>query len=711
MLRRVRLFGINLCRHAPARPKVAAWMFAAWKSAKLPPVPPPADQSALRAGEIRRDLVAIVDRLHPRRWTLIDTISGQISRLSRRDLQSLRRERAESPSDSSLDNAANSGLLRTRGNKSAVARWGDPIAWLAIRVPLFGIDPLAMQLARASGLVFSPIAILFWLIVGIVAAASLGLGYARAEASIRDLSRLGGIGWTATSIAVTFIIVKCIHELGHATACRRLGVPVGDVGLFFFCGVPCPYCDVSQIARVDSRWQRAAVMMAGIYVEWIIAAIAICIWWAIPGGALHLVATNTIVLCGISTLVFNANPLMRLDGYYVLSDMIGTPNLRRQSAKIWHQTITARLAGRPSPLTWSAVLFSVYHSMSWVYRGFILIAIATFLLSMLGRWNLWWIGAAFVFVLIAGAGLGGLKSMMRIIRGDGVWHGASWRRRFSITCGIALAAWLVAIVPLRREVTASGWMDVRDAMTVFLPESGWVDEVNVDFGDSIRDGDPVLRLRDDDLPIELAALDSRRRIARLETADLKRSALRKTTGELSWKVDQATTELVDAQCDLLRNRIDRMTVRAPRDGVILPLLHQHVAVDGSDVSLAGVDGRYVPTRTAWCRIGDPAQRMVILHVTTKNRQLIIVGSQVRLIADDDAVTSFTGVVESIDESPRDRSQADAAMPFVIRVTCPTTAVPIGTPTRARIHVEYETLWKRTVRVVTEFIHAPIEPQA
>lgn len=139
-------------------------------------------------------------------------------------------------------------------------------------------------------------------------------------------------------IYAVMVISKAIHELGHGFACKYFSAKEGlhgevhTLGIMFLFFVPVPYVDVSSSVRLRSRFSRAAIAMAGIYAELFLAFIATLIWaYSTPDTALHALARNCMIMTSVTTILFNINPLLRFDGYYVFSDLLGMPNLYQRS--------------------------------------------------------------------------------------------------------------------------------------------------------------------------------------------------------------------------------------------------------------------------------------------------------------------------------------------------------------------------------------------
>ena len=135
-------------------------------------------------------------------------------------------------------------------------------------------------------------------------------------------------------LAVVIGVTKVLHELGHALMCKRFGGECHQIGPMLLVFTPALYCDTSDSWMLPNRWQRAAVGVAGIATEVLLASLATFVWVSTGPGLSHFIAMNVMLVCGVSTVFFNANPLLRYDGYYVLSDLCDVPNLGERSRKL-----------------------------------------------------------------------------------------------------------------------------------------------------------------------------------------------------------------------------------------------------------------------------------------------------------------------------------------------------------------------------------------
>ncbi len=249
-------------------------------------------------------------------------------------------------------------------------RWGDPTRWLSL------FEPLERLLFRRDVFAcFAIVSLLVWFSV------VLRL-WETPNALLRADDLLQGSRWLG--ILVAYVSAKLFHELGHLLAARRFGAGCREVGIVWLCFVPCFYCDTTDSWRIEDPKKRATIAAAGIYFEWIIATVAAWLWLNSSSSGLHAGAANLMLVCSIGTILINANPLVRYDGYYILSDLWGVPNLADQGREALFELIATGFTGEPMGRDrWDAspAALIVYGVLSFIYRSLLLIAVV---------WGLWW---------------------------------------------------------------------------------------------------------------------------------------------------------------------------------------------------------------------------------------------------------------------------------------------------------------------------------
>ena len=144
-----------------------------------------------------------------------------------------------------------------------------------------------------------------------------------------------------------------MHEFGHGLSCKHFGGECHEMGVMILVLTPCLYCNVSDSWMLPSKWHRAAIGAAGMYVELVLASLATFVWWWSEPGVLYYLCLNVMFICWVTTLIFNANPLLRYDGYYILADVMEIPTCGKRpphpQPQGWRLVPRTGTAGRPLP--------------------------------------------------------------------------------------------------------------------------------------------------------------------------------------------------------------------------------------------------------------------------------------------------------------------------------------------------------------------------
>jgi putative peptide zinc metalloprotease protein len=188
-------------------------------------------------------------------------------------------------------------------------------------------------------------------------------------------------------------IVKIIHEFGHGLTAKHFGGEVHEMGMLFLVLTPALYCDVTDSWLLPSKWKRIWISAAGIFVECFLASIATFVWWNTEQGLLNSLCLATMFICSVNTILFNANPLLRYDGYYVMSDYLEIPNLRVKSTQFFAYLIQDKVLGLEVPVQSymprsRRFLFVIYAIASYLYRWVVTFSILFFLYQFLKPYKL-----------------------------------------------------------------------------------------------------------------------------------------------------------------------------------------------------------------------------------------------------------------------------------------------------------------------------------
>ena len=188
-------------------------------------------------------------------------------------------------------------------------------------------------------------------------------------------------------LIVVFIVTKAIHETGHGVICKRFGGHIPEFGFMLLVLFPAPYVDASSAWAFDNKWRRIAVGAGGMIFELAVAAVAAFVWLSTQDGSLtKQIAYNVIFTASVSTILFNANPLMRFDGYYILSDLLEVPNLMQRSTNLLKYYFKRYAFGMenevpPTTLPGEYAILLTYGILALAYRVFLFISITLYVMG------------------------------------------------------------------------------------------------------------------------------------------------------------------------------------------------------------------------------------------------------------------------------------------------------------------------------------------
>jgi putative peptide zinc metalloprotease protein len=469
---------------------------------------------------------------------------------------------------------------------------------LAIRLPAVRAADAVAALASWFGWLFAPLA---------VCSAAVAIGWAavvaatHSETLARELPRVDAqLAGTATVWwLATLAVVKCCHELGHALLLARWGGRVHAVGAMLFVFAPALYCDVSDAWRLRSQWRRAAVAMAGIWVELLLAAAAVAVWRMTEPGLWHSLALKTMVVCTIGTLFFNANPLVRGDAYYVLADLAGMPNLSAEARRALWRTIRDWLGGRaagnesdPDEVGGVGVRLALaaYGLLSLGCLAFFYWTAIRWTASFLRPSGLSDLSKLLAFMVVAGAA--GPPAVAAVRRWRSPVRKRPWRWRRLAVAGVVFAALasIVWLVPMPRRVWAPICLELSSSQPVYVTVPGtlvWC----LPAGSRVNAGDPIARLENERLTAAQQALAGELMVQELRVAQLKvRLASDPSLTPLMPVEDERLRGLKERQVRL-SSELDRLVLRAERAGVIVETPRRWPGrVASSGYGGGGIDG-------------------------------------------------------------------------------------------------------------------------
>ena len=430
--------------------------------------------------------------------------------------------------------------------------------FLCLRVPLVNPDPWLEATIRYVRPFFSRGFCCLWLVLVASAAFVVARRFEQLVEPVQGLL----VAQNLPLIGLALIVLKLIHEFGHAYACKHFGGYVPEMGAYLILLTPCAYVDATAAWGFTRKRDRILVSLAGMGVEAVCASIAVFVWALTPPGLVHDLAYNVVFLAGVVTVLFNLNPLLRYDGYYILSDLVEVPNLRERAAR-YVAALAKRIvlgipvAQPPTTLRLRLLLASFGVGVS-VYRCVILLAIAALVATKLHLVGMV-LATAYVASVVVALGV-------RLVRY--LWWAretAPVRARAvaaSVVLPLAAVAALLGL-PVQPAVRAAGVLRPEHETVVRAGVDGFLASTAVELGRLVRAGDPVA---------ELTSYRTHEAIAEA-VAEIRASEIR----EAVYQVEDPARALAEARRarvlrrDLQRQRARQaeLVVRAPGPGRIV----------------------------------------------------------------------------------------------------------------------------------------------
>jgi putative peptide zinc metalloprotease protein len=257
-----------------------------------------------------------------------------------------------------------------------------------------------------------------------------------------------------------FPVLKSLHELGHAFATRIWGGEVHDMGIALLVLTPVPYVDASSASAFREKRKRVMVGAAGMMVELFISALALFLWLLVEPGAVRDIAAIVMFIAGISTVLFNANPLLKFDGYHMLVDAIEIPNLANRAQKYYAYLIQRYAFGisqaqSPRHSAGERTWFLCYGAAAFFFRLFIAASIVLFVAGkffVIGVVLAIWAGTSMLLLPL-------LRTLVFLFRSPQVSHRRTRAIVTSFTAA-AIATYLVGFLPVPFWTRVDGviWM-------------------------------------------------------------------------------------------------------------------------------------------------------------------------------------------------------------------------------------------------------------
>lgn len=475
-------------------------------------------------------------------------------------------------------------LLKRSGERTAQRAKSSLMNVLFVKIPIFNPDAIVAQLEPIFRPLIGRTGFAAWCAFMAFIVIKLLPERGQLMASFADAIAPANVGW----LLAMYIIAKTVHEFGHAVVLRRFGGQVPECGIMLLVFAPSPYVDASTAWALGSAWKRAAVGGAGMIFELALAGGAALVWlWTAPGQVVHQLAFNTMLTAGVSTVLFNANPLMRFDGYFIASDLLGMPNMMQRSFQLLKHAFVKGLFGAEKPEAPAIAdarergILVVYGLAAIAYRVVLFYGITMVLMDRLfgiGVVLAMWTGAVWV--------IGPMVKFVRYLVSDPVLVRSRGRAVLMTGAIIVVSGAAVGFVPMADTRSVPGVLASETKAHLYVSVAGRVVTGNAHEGDWVEHGQVLVALENQELAAQLSAAR-----AELEVVE---GVERMTVDRRPELVDLAQ-QRVSAQrlvVEHLERQVAMLTVRAPHAGVV---------VQGDP---AGIVGAWVTAGDAICAVID-----------------------------------------------------------------------------------------------------------
>lgn len=455
---------------------------------------------------------------------------------------------------------------------------------------------------------------------------------------------------------MTLACSKVIHEFGHGLSCKMFGSECHEMGVMLLVGSPCLYCDVSDSWMLKNKWPRILIGAAGMIIEVVLSAIAIFLWWMTEPGLFHYLCLNLFFVTTVTTVIFNANPLMRLDGYYMLSDFLEIPNLRPKADKLtreWISHLCLGIEARHDPFMPQTNLhwFIIYAIASKIYGWFILFSILIFLYTVLKPYGLQSLGQSMAVFSVAGILTQMIVNIYQVLSTPRERPIQKWRL---VLTAIFLGSIITCLGMI--EIPIIQWaafvVEPRDVHHVVTKVAGQMVEMDVKGGDTVSKGQRLAVLHD-------PRLDDQKRQLTMDQK-LKEKAL-----HYAWAIDspsekalaEEALQSVNQQIKELDEQMKHLVIIAPISGtVIAPPRQPAPKIEQMKTRLIGWTGTplaeknkgaFLEDRTKLLSIAPSNQMQAILYLNQSDRHDVDIGLKVGLKFDDLPDRVFRGTISQL----------------------------------------------------------------
>jgi putative peptide zinc metalloprotease protein len=454
--------------------------------------------------------------------------------------------------------------------------------------------------------------------------------------------------WTIFTFWISLAVVKIIHEFGHGLTAKHFGGEVHEMGMLFLVLTPALYCDVTDSWLLPNKWHRIWISAAGIYVELFLASIATFVWFNTEQGLLNSLSMAVMFICSVNTVLFNANPLLRYDGYYVMSDWLEIPNLRIKSTQFFTYLIQEKVLGLEIPVQSYLPksrrgLFVSYAIASYLYRWLVTFSILFFLSQVLKPYKL----QALSYMLAIGSiiPLAGMPiyQSIKFLRTPGRMRKVKKARAAAFAAGFAAIVAGVLLIPTPLRVQGTLVLSPAHPAEVYSEVEGRLVELTVRDADWVKAGTVIAKMVNPEKQRELIERQAEHDAYWVKALSYSQSS--ENEGRAHARQNARMAEELEPALEKLNEQLGKLVLIAPRDGQVLGLpqketlgqwvrpgkafcevadphkLQAHLIIDQSDIDLIHMN----PPPTAWVKVYGRSEltlRSQVSQIAKRNREEI-----------------------------------------------------------------------------------------
>ncbi len=379
-----------------------------------------------------------------------------------------------------LDMPADTEKLLKRMQEKRLKKLGNALSsFLFWRIPLFSPDKFFTKFLNIGSFIFKPFGFVLWLSLALLALRELFLNWDMFLNEAAQTLAPSNLIW----VYFVIILAKFFHESGHAFACKYFSAKDGlrgdvhNLGIMLLLFAPVPYIDVSSSTQLRSKFSRAAIAFAGMYSELLLAFLATLLWAnTSPDTSLHLLARNSIIITSVTTILFNINPLLRFDGYFIFSDLLDLPNLYQRSQQFTLYLIKKYILGIKNATTNvkkqnEKIIYPLYAVFAFIYRVFITLGIYFILRNTLAT-----LGIVLMFCLLfVWFILPLIKGIIYLFTGSEL-AGIRPKTIFRVFLILGVSSCILTFIPVSNTITIDGIVESREYRIIFAEVEGTLEE-------------------------------------------------------------------------------------------------------------------------------------------------------------------------------------------------------------------------------------------